>query len=164
MDRTRRTIAAATLTEALTMNDPVTPQRRPSAAYRYLFVGLLGLVIGLIATVMVSRAIQARQDPFPDALMHVMNRQVQLLQDAQAQNRCSLADTVPRLQTLRSLSNDLDLAFPGLKDSQGFQQHASALRATLNEALAAPPTDCPGMATLVEKIQTDCKACHQDFR
>ena len=113
---------------------------------------------------MVSRAIQARQDPFPDALMHVMNRQVQLLQDAQAQNRCTLADSVPRLQTLRSLSNDVDLAFPGLKDSQGFQQHASALRATLTEALAAPPTDCPGMATLVEKIQTDCKACHQDFR
>ena len=65
------------------MNDPVTPSRRPSAAYRYLFVGLLGLVIGLIATVMVSRAIQARQDPFPDSLMHVMNRQVELLQAAQ---------------------------------------------------------------------------------
>ena len=25
------------------MNDPVTPSHRPSAAYRYLFVGLLGL-------------------------------------------------------------------------------------------------------------------------
>lgn len=145
------------------MNQPATPHR-PSAAYRYLLVGVLGVVVGLIATVMVSRAIQARQDPFPDALMHVMNRQVQLLQDAQAQNRCTLADSVPRLQTLRSLSNDVDLAFPGLKDSQGFQQHASALRATLNQTLAAPPTDCVGMGQLVEKIQNDCKACHQDFR
>ncbi len=145
------------------MNQPATPHR-PSAAYRYLLVGVLGVVVGLIATVMVSRAIQARQDPFPDALMHVMNRQVQLLRDAQAQNRCTLADSVPRLQTLRSLSNDVDLAFPGLKDSQGFQQHASALRATLNQALAAPPTDCVGMGQLVEKIQNDCKACHQDFR
>jgi hypothetical protein len=145
------------------MNHPA-PPRRPSAAYRYLFVGVLGLVVGLIATVMVSRAIQARQDPFPDALMHVMNRQVDLLQAAQAQNRCTLADSVPRLQTLRSLSNDMDVAFPGLKDSQGFQQHASALRATLNTALAAPPTDCVAMGQVVEKIQTDCKACHQNFR
>jgi len=140
------------------------PSPRRTTAYRYLFVLALGLLIGLVATVMVGRALQARRDPFPDSLMQVMQRQSQLLQQAHQQNRCSLADTVPRLQTLRSLSNDLDLAFPGLKDSQGFQQHASALRATLNEALAAPPTDCPGMATLVEKIQTDCKACHQDFR
>jgi hypothetical protein len=123
-----------------------------------------GLLIGVIATVMVSRAIQARQDPFPTSLMQVMSRQTDLLRDAQAQNRCSLADTVPRLQTLRSLSNDLDLAFPGLKDSAQFQQHASGLRATLNTALAAPPTDCVAMGQLVEKIQTDCKACHQDFR
>ena len=143
---------------------PPTPPRRFSTAYRYLVVGVLGLLVGLIATVMVSRAIQARQDPFPNALMQVMNRQVQLLQDAQAQNRCSLADSLPRLQTLRSLSNDMDMAFPGLKDSQGFQQHASALRATLNQALAAPPTDCIGMGKLVEKIQADCQACHQDFR
>ncbi len=145
------------------MNMP-TPPRRHSSAHRYLLVGVLGLLVGLIATVMVARAIQARQDPFPDALMQVMNRQVQLLHDAQARNRCSLADSVPRVQTLRSLSNDVDLAFPGLKDSQGFQQHASALRATLNQALAAPPTDCTGMGELVQKIQQDCQACHQDFR
>ncbi|MEG2805218.1 hypothetical protein [Stenotrophomonas sp.] len=145
------------------MPTPPPPPRQP-AAYRYLLVGVLGLLVGLIATVMVARAIQARQDPFPEALMHVMDRQVQLLQAAQAQNRCSLADSVPRTQTLRSLSNDVDLAFPGLKDSQAFQQHASALRATLNQALAAPPADCTAMAALVEKIQTDCRACHQDFR
>jgi hypothetical protein len=145
------------------MNQPA-PPRRHSAAYRYLLVGVLGLLVGLVATIMVARAIQARQDPFPDALMHVMNRQVQLLHDAQAQNRCSLADSVPRLQTLRSLSNDVDLAFPTLKDSQGFQQHASRLRASLNQALAAPPADCIAMGELVEKIQSDCQACHQDFR
>ena len=76
---------------------------------------------------MVGRALQARRDPFPDSLMQVMQRQSQLLQQAQQQNRCSLADSVPRLQALRLLSNDLDLAFPGLKDSTQFQQHASRL-------------------------------------
>lgn len=145
------------------MNVPA-PARRPSAAYRYLFVAGLGLMVGLVATVMVSRALLARQDPFPGSLMHVMERQVSLLRDAQAQNRCSLADSLPRLQTLRSLSNDLDLAFPDLKDRAQFQQHASGLRATLNTALAAPPADCVAMGQLVENIQADCKACHQDFR
>lgn len=140
------------------------PPRRLSSAHRYLFVLCLGLLIGLIATVMVGRALQARRDPFPGSLMQVMQRQSQLLQQAQQQNRCSLADSVPRLQALRLLSNDLDLAFPGLKDSTQFQQHASRLRGNLNTALAAPPGDCRALAQLVETLQADCRACHQDFR
>lgn len=139
------------------------PPRRPSPAYRYLFVLGLGLLIGLVATVMVGRALQSRRDPFPDSLMQVMQRQSQLLQ-AQQQNRCSLADSVPRLQAMRLLSNDLDLAFPGLKDSAQFQQHASQLRGSLNAALAAPPSDCTALAQVVETVQADCRACHQDFR
>ena len=126
------------------------PPRRLSATHRYLFVLCLGLLIGLIATVMVSRALQAPRS--------------QLLQQAQQQNRCTLADSVPRLQALRLLSNDLDLAFPGLKDSAQFQQHASQLRGNLNTALASPPRDCKALAQVVETLQADCRACHQDFR
>ncbi|MFV7457011.1 hypothetical protein ACNPMX_19715 [Stenotrophomonas maltophilia] len=140
------------------------PPRRPSPAYRYLFVLGLGLLIGLVATVMVGRVLQSRRDPFPDSLMQVMQRQSQLLLQAQQQNRCSLADSVPRLQAMRLLSNDLDLAFPGLKDSAQFQQHASQLRGSLNAALAAPPSDCTALAQVVETVQADCRACHQDFR
>lgn len=140
------------------------PPRRPSPAYRYLFVLGLGLLIGLVATVMVGRALQSRRDPFPDSLMQVMQRQSQLLLQAQQQNRCSLADSVPRLQAMRLLSNDLDLGFPGLKDSAQFQQHASQLRGSLNAALGAPPSDCTALAQVVETVQADCRACHQDFR
>ncbi|MBN5035390.1 cytochrome c [Stenotrophomonas maltophilia] len=140
------------------------PPRRLSSAHRYLFVLCLGLLIGLIATVMVGRALQARRDPFPGSLMQVMQRQSQLLQQAQLQNRCSLADSVPRLQVLRLLSNDLDQAFPGLKHSAQFQQHASQLRGNLNTALASPPGDCRALAQLVETLQAECRACHQDFR
>ncbi len=113
---------------------------------------------------MVGRALQARRDPFPDSLMQVMQRQADLLQQAQQQNRCSLADSVPRLQVLRLLSNDLDQAFPGLKDSRQFQQHASQYRADLNAALASPPIDCNALAQQVQALQDDCRACHQDFR
>ncbi|WMJ69767.1 hypothetical protein [Stenotrophomonas sp. 24(2023)] len=140
------------------------PPRRPSAAQRYLFMLGLGLLIGLVATVMVGRALQARQDPFPSSLMQVMERQLAQLHTAQQHNRCSLADSQPRLQSLRLLSNDLDLAFPGLKDSAGFQQHGSQLRATLNSALASPAVDCAALATVVAQLQQDCRACHQDFR
>ncbi len=59
------------------------PTRRPSSAQRYLFVLGLGLLIGLVATVMVGRALQAGRDPFPHSLMHVMQRQAELLQQAE---------------------------------------------------------------------------------
>ena len=140
------------------------PSPGQTTAYRYLFVLALGLLIGLVATVMVGRALQARRDPFPDSLMQVMQRQSHLLQQAQQQNRCSLADSVPRLQALRLLSNDLDLAFPHLQHDRRFQAHASAYRGRLNDALAAPPADCTALATLVQAVQDDCRACHQDFR
>jgi len=146
------------------MSDPANPARPPSQASRYLFVLIAGVVIGAICSVMALRAIQARQDPFPDSLMTVMSKQAQLLDDSQKQNRCSVNDTTPRLQTLRALANDLETAFPGLRDDQRFQQHASRFRATLNDALAKPPADCASLAAIAQKIGSDCKACHQDFK
>ena len=138
--------------------------RPPSNASRYLFVLIAGLVIGAVTTVMGVRAIQARQDPFPDSLMQVMAKQSQLLRQSHGQSRCTTTDVTPRLQAMRLLSNDLDLAFPGLRDDSRFQQHASQLRTTLNDALATPPADCAALATLNQQIGDDCKACHQDFR
>ena len=51
------------------MNTAATTPR--SHASRYLFLFLLGLVIGAIGTVMAMRAIDARKDHFHDAIMHV---------------------------------------------------------------------------------------------
>lgn len=143
------------------MNDP---SRTQSPVSRYLIVLILGLLIGVVATVMLVRAIQARQDPFPDSLMQVMARQSQLLGESLKQNRCTINDSTPRLQSLRALSNDLELAFPSLRDDARFQQHASHFRATLNDALANPPTDCATLAVVTEQVGKGCKACHQDFR
>ncbi|MNM59023.1 hypothetical protein D3C81_702670 [compost metagenome] len=143
------------------MTDTVRP---PSKASRYLFVLIAGLLIGVVTTVMGMRALQARQDHFPGSLMTVMAKQAQLLSDSQKQNRCTINDTTPRLQTLRALSNDLETAFPSLRDDQRFQLHASRFRATLNDALAKPPADCATLAVVAQKIGSDCKACHQDFK
>lgn len=146
------------------MIDTDVPGKSSSPATRYLIMTIVGLILGIVLTVMVLRAWQARQDPFPKALMTVMAKQSAQLKDAQAQNRCTLADTLPRLQTMRALTNDIDAAFPSMRDDARFQEHASALRATLNQALANPPTDCPSLAKLNQSIADNCQACHQDFK
>lgn len=140
------------------------PPRKPSAASRYLFVLLIGLVIGAVATVMLMNAWKARQDPFPDSLMHVMQWHAKQLNDNVQQNRCSATDTIPHLQSLRALANNLEPAFPGDADDERFGQHASTLRATLDTSVGAPPLNCAGVGDVAKKIGDGCKACHQDFR
>lgn len=140
------------------------PPRRPSPAARYLVVFVLGLFVGVICAVMLLRALQARQDPFPDALMNVMGRQTSELKATAAANRCSSSDALPRLHSLRAMANDLEIAFPGLRDNERFAAAASNLRATLDGALASPPADCTQITATLEKIGDDCRLCHQDFR
>ncbi|TWH05905.1 MULTISPECIES: cytochrome c [Pseudoxanthomonas] len=137
---------------------------RPSPAARYLVVFAIGLLVGVVAAVMALRALKERQDPFPDALMNVMARQTQELKATAAANRCAVHDALPRLQSLRAMANDLETAFPGLRDDQRFAGAASSLRANLDQALAAPPSDCAQITATLEKIGGDCRACHQDFR
>jgi cytochrome c556 len=138
--------------------------KSPSPASRYLFMALLGLAIGVIATVMLARTLQARRDPFPDSLMQVMAKQTELLSTSRTRNRCTASDTLPRLQSLRALSNDLETAFPSLKDDRRFIQHAGNLRASLDQALANVPADCVALQSINDRIGEACKACHQDFR
>lgn len=140
------------------------PTAKPSQASRYLFLFLIGLVIGAVATVMAMRALQARQDPFPDSVMHVMQKHAGLLGDKVAQNRCAATDTVPHVRALRIMANDLELALPGLAEDQRFVTHASDFRAKLDAALTTPPTECTAAKALAEQVKQSCKGCHQDFR
>ena len=77
--------------------------KKPSAASRYLFLFLIGLVVGAICTVMAMRALQARQDPFPDSVMQVMAKHSGQLADKVKQNRCAATDTIPHVRTLRAI-------------------------------------------------------------
>ena len=144
------------------------PERKPpSAAARYFFMFLLGLVIGVVALVMLLRALEARKtwrDHYPEALMHVLAAQTAQMRDNASANRCSPTDTLPHLQSLRSLGNDFERAFPDLRDDQRFVQHAAQFRGTLDAALAAPAVGCEGVQQTSAKIGEACKACHQDFR
>ena len=142
----------------------VDPNRKPSNAGRYLFLLLLGLVLGAIGTVMALRAIDARKDHFPEALMHVQQWHMGQLKADMEQNRCNATDVLPHLQALRMTANDLDAAFPDLRDDARFGDAASKMRATLDSALASPPLNCAGVQALMKDVGGACKACHQDFR
>lgn len=137
---------------------------RPSNAGRYLFLLILGLVVGMIATVMTMRALDARKDHFPDALMEVQGWHMGQLKAAMEQNRCGATDVLPHLQTLRMLGNDLEPAFPGLRDDERFRTAAAAMRAAADKAITAPPLSCESLAGTMKSLGDSCKACHRDFR
>jgi hypothetical protein len=141
-------------------------QTRPksSAFSRYMFVLLLGLVLGAIATVMVLRTLEARKDHFHDSVMYVQEWHLKQLGSKASENRCAATDTIPHLKALRTMSDDIERAFPDESDDERFVKHASALRATLDDAMGAPPINCEGVNAAAAKIGENCKACHQDFK
>ena len=140
---------------------------RPSAAGRYLFLFLLGLVLGVVAVVMLLRALDGRktwQDHYPEATMHLLSAHMAQMQDTLKANRCSPTDVLPHLQALRSLGNEFEPAFADLREDQRFVAHARDFRATLDAALASPPLECRSAGDAAGRIGEACKACHQDFR
>lgn len=143
------------------------PEQKPSVAGRYLFLFLLGLVLGIVAVVMLLRTLEARKtwrDHYPHATMQLLSAHSAQLREKIAANRCNPTDTLPHLQAMRSLGNDLDPAFVDLRDDRRFGEHASHFRATLDAALASPPLNCTGAEATATGIGEACKACHQDFR
>lgn len=137
---------------------------RPSNASRYLFLLILGLVVGAVATVMLLRSLEARKDHFPGALMEVQGWHMTQLKGAIDQNRCSATDVLPHLQALRTMGNDLEPAFPDLRDDERFRTAAAAMRAATDKAIAAPPLSCESLAATMKSLGDSCKACHRDFR
>ena len=144
--------------------DQNTTATRPSNARRYLFLILLGIVVGSIATVMGMRALQERQDPFPDALMHVQGWHMGQLDAALKANRCGPTDALPHLQALRMTAANLEDAFPDLRDDQRFSSAAAAMRSAADKAIASPPLSCPALAATLKSMGDSCSGCHRDFR
>lgn len=140
------------------------PNRRPSNAGRYLFLLVLGLVLGAIATVMAMRALDQRKDHFPDALMNVQQWHMGQLKADMEQNRCNATDILPHLQALRVTANDIDAAFPDLRDDTRFTTASAAMRAATDKAIGNPPLTCEGVGAAMKSIGETCKGCHQDFR
>lgn len=140
------------------------PAPQASAAKRYLFVFVLGLVVGVVGAVMALRALDTRRDHYPESVMRVMDAHVDALKANIEQNRCAAIDVLPQLQTLRTMANDIEPAFGDMREDARFAKHASDLRAALDAILASPPLNCAGVGTALTRLGDACKACHQDFR
>lgn len=131
---------------------------------RYFFLFLVGLVVGAIGVVMAMRAIDARKDHFPESVMEVQQWHLGRLKANVEQNRCNATDTLPHLQALRTMADDIEPAFPDLREDERFTKAASQLRAAVDQARANPPLNCAGVGSALQDIGGACKACHQDFR
>jgi hypothetical protein len=147
---------------------PARGGKPPSAAARYFFMFLFGLVVGVIAVVMLMRTLEARrtwQDNYPEATMQLLQARTAQLAEARQANRCAPTDSLAHLSALRSLGNDLEPAFPDLAGEPRFREAAANYRRVLDAAIAQPPMDCAALGTTMERIGEDgCKACHRDFR
>jgi cytochrome c556 len=134
------------------------------AGARYFFLFLVGLLVGAVGVVMAMRALDARKDHFPESVMQVQQWHMGRLKANMEQNRCNATDTLPHLQALRTMADDIEPAFPDLTDDARFTKAASDLRAAIDQARANPPLNCAGVGTAMKDIGAACKACHQDFR
>jgi hypothetical protein len=134
------------------------------AGARYFFLFLVGLLVGAVGVVMAMRALDARKDHFPESVMQVQQWHMGKLKANMEQNRCNATDTLPHLQALRAMADDIEPAFPDLADDARFTKAASDLRAAIDQARASPPLNCAGVGTAMKDIGAACKACHQDFR
>lgn len=150
-----------------TIPPSVTPPPRASSVAGHLVVFAIGLLVGVVLVVVMLRTLDARktwQDRYPAALMQLYQAQMAQLSGNLDANRCAPTDTLVHLQTMRALSNDLEPAFPDLRDHRGFVAHAADARRTLDAALAAPPADCASLRATIDSIGETCRACHQDMR
>ena len=130
---------------------------------RSLVMLLVGLFVGFALTLVGMNALR-KGTAYPNGVMAVMGAQLKALDQSLKQNRCAATDLTPRLQTLRHVANDLEPAFLPTADDDRFVEHASELRAALDAALQAPPSDCTAARVALDRVGAGCKACHTDFK
>lgn len=122
---------------------------------------LLGLAIGVIGTVNVMGALNAR-NPMPKAVMHTMGYHMGELGQALKAKQCEAASIQHHLQRLQSTATDIVPVF-GVTEKD-FTDDASQLQERVQQALQAAPADCAALATAIKPIDDACKSCHQKYR
>jgi cytochrome c556 len=129
---------------------------------RNLILFLLGIAVGALGAVNIVNTLRQR-DAYPRGLMNVMQHHEAMLWQDLRLKRCDAKTTAAALASLQDLAKDIEPAF----DSEGtadapFREYAQRLRDTLSASSGA--TDCPALASGVNKIGAACDACHRQFR
>ncbi len=130
---------------------------------RSLILLLVGLFMGAALTLIGMNYLR-RGTSYPEGVMAVMGGQVKGVDDAIGKNRCSSADLLPRLQTLRYVADEIEPAFVDMEKDTQFIRYASDLRAAVDASLSAPPASCKAAAAAISQIDKTCDACHRDYK
>ena len=130
---------------------------------RIVVMFLVAMAIGAIGTLIAVNAMN-RQLPWSRATMTVIGHQMHGIDTAVKANRCTSADVLPRLQTLRQVANDIEPAFADSITDPQFNRYAADLRAAGDAALANPPANCKAASEALTRLDKACDSCHRDFR
>ncbi|KFN42879.1 hypothetical protein [Arenimonas oryziterrae] len=130
---------------------------------RSLILALIAFVLGAVGAAILINTLN-RGTSYPNGVMAVLKAQVKSLDQSVKQNRCAPTDTVPRLQTLRFVANDIEPAFEAMQGDQQFSRYAGDLRAAADGALMTPPASCAAAEAALAKIDKACDACHRDYK
>ena len=130
---------------------------------RVLILFLVGLFVGAAGTAVLIQSLN-RGTSYPRGVMSVMGHQMKAMNASIKQNRCAASDIAPRLQTIRLVANDIEVAFDDMQGDAQFTRYAGALRAAADGPLATPLTTCAATQTALNKIDQSCDNCHRDFK
>jgi cytochrome c556 len=122
---------------------------------------LLGLAIGVLGTVNVVSALNAR-NPMPKAVMTTMDYHMSALKQALKAKQCDAAKVQPHLARLQSIATDIVPVF-GI-DEKAFNDDAGQLQARLQQAVQTAPATCAALAAAIKPVGETCKTCHQQYR
>lgn len=124
---------------------------------------LAGILFGALLTVMASRVIESRQDPWPDAVMTVMSHEFKTVRAASKSGECTSPASGAALRLMGLLGNDVEPALMPTLNDRVFTQYATDLRSAISKASAAG-SDCKQFTASVSEIGQACDACHRDYK
>lgn len=124
---------------------------------------LAGILFGALLTVMATRTIESRRDPWPDAVMTVISHEFKTVRSASKQGDCTSAASGVALQKMDLLAADIEAALMPTADDRVFRQYASDLQTAISKA-AATGSDCKLHDAAVSDIKQACDACHRDYK
>lgn len=130
---------------------------------RALVLFLVGLAVGALCTLIAVNAMH-RGTAWHSAVMSEMGHQMKSLDSNIKASRCASTDLTPRLQTLRFVANDIEPAFPDMKDEAQFGRYAADLRAAADAALMTPPASCAAATAALSNLDKACDSCHRDYK
>ncbi|MGA9334307.1 MAG: cytochrome C [Rudaea sp.] len=132
---------------------------------RNLFVFLLGIAIGALATANIISALRQR-DAYPRGLMDVMQYHLGALRTQAKMQHCT-EEVSAHLAVMRVLSHQIEPAIYGNEPSDPeFGADASHLRNALDLVgdAAAPPASCAALMRAVIQVGQACDTCHRSYR